>query len=118
MTIDAMVWVASVLTLVRRLRSPGVVRGRVRPASRQTVWVRGGSTKPYFGVPASTPPESSAAVRDPACLARDPSELREVAPRSDVGRFARIDRPDRDRIDRQPQRDAARDHLDLELEAR
>src|SRR5918995_6347506 len=96
-------------TLLRRLRSPGVLRGMVRPASRQTVWVRGGSTKPYFGVAASTPPVSSAAAGDPAGLARHAKEIREVVPGSDVGRLARVDRPDRDRIDGKPKRDAARD---------
>ena len=38
-------------------------------------------------------------------------------PRPDVARLARVDGPDRDLGHRQAQRDAAGDHLDLELEA-
>src|SRR6187431_1103022 len=99
--------------LLWRLRSHEVLRGMVRPASRQTVWVRGAFSKPYFGIAASTTPPRSTSADDPSGFPRDAHELREMSPRPDVRWLPRVDRPDRHRIERQAKRQAARDHLDL-----
>ena len=88
-------------------RPPERARGRGPiPASRLTQG------------PRSVLDRASGLAHDPARLGRHPQELAEVVHRPDVARLPRVDGPDRHPIDRQPQRDAARDHLDLELEAR